>query len=153
MGHNNIIYGGIEEIEGGYVHYQRDFVRAKNEDVLISLPDVDRFDPPLINSMFNIPKMESKSVYRSRPIAFGASFNCVFFEPEEWLQRFEDVLSRLYWSNVTMFIRPDIGDVQIISWKSKMWELKKLPVEKDVEVPPSTVEWERTIFKPKGEYY
>jgi hypothetical protein len=153
MGHNNVIYGGIEEIEGGHVFHQRRLVRNINERAIKELPSVDSDSPPLSRSMFTIPKLNSNHVYRSRIITFGVSFNCVYFELDEWFNRFECLLQRMYWSNVTMFIKQDIGESQIVSWRSRMWDLKLLPVEKDVKVPPTTSEWERVAFKPRGEFY
>jgi len=154
MGHNNVLYGGIEEIEGGYVYHQRDFVRQKNEEIIDSLSDTDNDNPPLIRSMFTIPKVSDGNVYRSRVITFGVSFNCVYFELDDWFARFEKLIGEMYWSNVTMFIKPDIGNSnQIVTWRSRMWDLKLLPVNEDVRVPPTTTEWERVQVELTGKYY
>ena len=151
MGHNNVIYGGIEEIEGGFVYHQRRLVRRVNERVIGNLPAEYDGDPPLIPSMFRIPKLNEKRVYRSRTITFGASFNAVWFDVEEWLTRFERLLARLYWSNATMSIWPDLAAPRVVVWTSRMWELKLLPVSDETQVPPPTTEWRRQTFDIGGE--
>lgn len=122
-------------------------MRSINEKVLEGLPEGYDDDPPLIKSMFSIPCLDETQVYRSRTMTFGVSFNCVYWERDQWFNRFEALLCKLYWSNVTMHIRPELGDRCIVVWTSTMWELGLYPVGEEVQLPPPTTEWRRQIFE------
>jgi hypothetical protein len=109
MGHRTSLSGHIQE-----PWYLRDNDRQmrrlweSNRHVIHSLPDGNDGWPPLYRRMFSFSQAGSKFVgpiitsYRGSVIYFGGSFSSIFNEWEQWLDKFEGLLRRLYWEHAVV---------------------------------------------------
>ena len=92
MGHQSLVYGVIEVFPSGT---QRPDADSRTQTALAALPESDDW-PFLVRSMFSATFNEHVSVaYMLRPIHFAASLKTVEWEWEEWLVKFERLLSML----------------------------------------------------------
>src|SRR4051794_23212948 len=100
----------------GYLHealpqYRPDdptvFVRA-NDAVLATLPDQDT-SPPLSRAMFSTTGQGwNRGSFRDRRlIHFAGHFNFIADDLHPWLDKFEDVLRKLYWLRAEVLLRED----------------------------------------------
>jgi hypothetical protein len=109
MTQQTIIYGYIQGAEwmSSDVHK----LHRLNREVIHSLPVKDRF-PHLTHDMFSIPgDSPEQGTFRSQVIHFAASMKEAELQWKKWLEKFEDVLRRLYWFNAKVHLRADvIGD-------------------------------------------
>jgi len=109
MGHITIVYGNII----GETWRSHDYHRLQrlNNDYLSSLPTTDTF-PWIHRNMFNFPDPENiEGTYRDQVITFGASYKSVEYEWDEWLNKFEAILRKLYWSSATIHLETEVvGD-------------------------------------------
>ena len=89
------VYGCIE---GAYRF--RDFVLyAKNKEAVDTLPEEDTW-PPLDRAMFGVPMPLSRAkpgFYRIQMIHFGTCINHFDLYWADWLQKFETLLTQMYW--------------------------------------------------------
>lgn len=87
-----------------------------NRDAIAALPDGDTF-PYLSRSMFSSPELDIQhGTYRSQIIHFGASMKEVELEWRKWLEKFENLLRRLYWFNAMVHLRAEIAGEHDYEW-------------------------------------
>ena len=117
MGQRDTISGHIQE--AWYVpgtERQLRWLRESNSRVVRSLPRADPW-PPLYRRMFSFSPEESgggngnadldgypTSTYRGRVIYFGGSFSSLYREWDQWLDKFEGLLRRLYWEHAVVVL-------------------------------------------------
>ncbi len=116
MGLITTVYGYIQE------HPNLDKnLKKQNKLILKNLPFCkDDKWPPLSKEMFHIvdgPKPLYVS-YWGRIITIGASLKGVEYEWEEWLNKFEKMLSRIYWIAANVHIETEWYGLLNYNWKN-----------------------------------
>lgn len=110
MGHESIVYGAI--IVPGWKNHDHERLYRLNQAVMLALPPTDVW-PFLTSQMFTIGGTTPVAgCYRSQVIHFGATFKAVEWEWDEWLEKFEQLLARLFWDDVYLHLRTEatVGD-------------------------------------------
>lgn len=103
----SIVYGCIRDQAGDDV--DREARRRANMDALASLPDDDGF-PLLPRAMFGASGVDRcDGTYHTQVIHFGASYRAIEYEWEQWLARFEALLSRMYWVNAVVHLQTELS--------------------------------------------
>lgn len=128
MGHRTTLSGHIQE-----PWYLRESDRQKrrlwdsNRHVIKSLPENDTW-PPLHRRMFSFSQPGNTrpdrilSSYRGSVIYFGGSFSSLFLEWEEWLEKFENLLKRLYWEHAAVILVTEWAGDFLCHWKADIPE-------------------------------
>ena len=115
MGSESIIYGIIE----GATWRSDDFRRLHrlNRQILDqALPMTDEW-PFLTRGMFSIPGEEChEGTYRTQVIHFGASIKDAEEEWDNWVVKFEVLLSRLYWTSALVHLHSEVGGSRRYEW-------------------------------------
>lgn len=96
MGAESIVYGVI--VGSRWMISEPKHLQDLNIAALEYLPSMDDW-PFLTREMF-----ATASYYRSQVIHFGASFKSVEEAWTEWLEKFEALLSKLYWQQVQLHL-------------------------------------------------
>jgi hypothetical protein len=93
----NIVIGYISEALPTY-QPDRLFFRRANDAILTGLPLEDAW-PPLCRSMFSVTgdDWHQGSFRGRRLIHFAGNINYLLGELGKWLDKFEDLLARMYW--------------------------------------------------------
>jgi hypothetical protein len=135
MGMHTVIYGYIEEMDF-WLDPIKKKIRKHNSDIIKSLPAADKW-PPLSREMFAIcnnyknhtgPNFE----YWGRIIHFGANLKSVEQEWGEWRNKFESLLTRLYFMEARVHVQTEYMRLDTSSWKV---DLSKYKVLHDASVP------------------
>ena len=98
MAHHTIIYGRISGASWKIEDYCK--LHKLNIDVINSLPESDSEFPWINRSMFSIPN--EQGTFRDQVITFGASYKTLEYEWHLWIEKFEELLKRLFWFDVTI---------------------------------------------------
>lgn len=142
MGHDNKFFGAIEEIprrslpEALWAH-----LFATNEAAIRTIEEDGL--PPLSSAMFHVTPCEA--TYRSRIFSFAGTFNGIT-SPEldvSWLERFERLLSRMYWERATLIGYPDVCQHQMAVWHADLTDVWPRP-ETSGELRPVR-RWRRVV--------
>ena len=125
MAFESCIYGYIAEAcqnpSGAATPFDEEVLalKAHNESVLNALPVLDDW-PPLSRHMFGwAPASENVITYGRRPLHFAAGLKEVDWEIGEWLDKFEDLLRRLYWDRVVLHIEFGQALPRSMTWTTK----------------------------------
>ena len=133
MAHHTIIYGRISGAFGKVEDYYK--LHRLNAEVINSLPIDDSEFPWINRSMFSIPN--EQGTFRDQVITFGASYKTLEYEWHLWIEKFEEVLKRLFWFDVTIHAEFEVlGDYKY-SWVVDINEIDKW--HKDY--PETITEW------------
>lgn len=133
MGVHSILHGYIREAYSGsrgtgceahaklLAGNDREIWR-NNESVLASLPVEDPW-PPLSRNMFAYPPIRDLPItYKGRPIHFAASVKEVEWGLRDWLDKFEVLLSQLYWEKAVVYVDTAYLGDHVFSWRPKgLW--------------------------------
>lgn len=161
MSHEAILYGrilGQERGRGGADYARILELQDLNRRVIEDLPSEDRW-PPLCRGMFAFPAWPN-GVFRTPIISFGASVKDDPFVPitqlpyreirtqagplraywEEWFNKFEALLRRLYWWSAALFLVTDFERQQLFRWTPSDPAIAGL----FAEVPRPISEWVRS---------
>ncbi|MYM62108.1 hypothetical protein [Pseudomaricurvus sp. HS19] len=115
MDQESIVYGCIKDVafrEGDAVR------RRANREAMLSLPHADEW-PFLSQEMFAIPRIEvDQSNYQTEVMHFGASYQAVEYEWEQWIEQFERLLSRMYWVSATVHLETELSGTHTFTWES-----------------------------------
>lgn len=142
MSHVSIIYGCIQELWVGSIpeaEKRNSLIRENTRRVLSELP-VDEEWPPLLRQMFAVSDGPASMTFSGRTIHFSASMKGLDIFIREWMDKFEDTLKKLHWSNAFLhFQGMAIGD-QDFSWSvAQEWFNKAC----DLNAPLAPIEsWE-----------
>ncbi|TQV78286.1 hypothetical protein FKG94_13815 [Exilibacterium tricleocarpae] len=124
MDQESIVYGCIKDAAPCLNDATR---RRSNREVMLQLPKADDW-PFLCQEMFAIPRPEaSLGSYQTEVMHFGASYKAVEYEWEQWIAKFEDLLSKLYWVSATVHLETELSGTHTFTWES----------ESDAHVPGS----------------
>lgn len=125
MGHSTNVYGIISNLVGP----QKDTVWTKNMEIINSLPYEDCEYPCISSRMFS---KDFQPGWEERVIHFAANYKNLEFEYlQEWVSKFEGLLSRMMWLYATAHIETDISgryridwtvdNKLLLDWKSNDW--------------------------------
>lgn len=115
MDQESIVYGCIKDASEFYLDSER---RAVNRRAMLSLPNADEW-PFLSQEMFAIPRMENgQGNYLTEVMHFGASYKAVEYEWEQWIGKFEELLSRMYWVSATVHLETELSGTHTFTWDS-----------------------------------
>ena len=120
MSHESIVYGFIKGAGYGGLEHRK--YQLLNLEVLQSLPHEDDC-PVLVRGMFSAPEFsQRKGTFEAQVIHFGASMNWLAFEDVPvWVQKFEALLTRLYWFEAVAHIITDyIDGAYSFRWKAEL---------------------------------
>jgi hypothetical protein len=115
MSSESIIYGFIESATWRQEEYRR--YQSRNLHLLSELPEKDKY-PFLSKGMFSAPGFEpGQGTHRVHVIHFGASMkNFEFEEVPLWVEKFEQLLSKLYWFRATAHIITEMDLTYRFDW-------------------------------------
>jgi len=115
--------------------------RMANSGALLDLPQTfDVNSPFLCGDMFTLPGFDVFSgAYHTQLIHFGASYRAIEYEWERWMQKFEELLSKMYWVSATVHLETELSGKHTFYWE---------PTTRGCHVPNSgelrvKCEWER----------
>ncbi|WP_237068308.1 hypothetical protein [Microbulbifer guangxiensis] len=111
----SIVYGCIKDsnsLAGGADR------RRVNREAVLSLPSADEW-PFLCRDMFSIPTIKLKqSQYQTDVIHFGASYRAVEYEWRHWIQKFEELLQKMYWVSATVHLETELSGTHSFTWEA-----------------------------------
>ena len=109
-----------------------------NKNAIDALPEIDEW-PPLVRSFFSVPMSDTKpGFFRIQMIHFGCSFNHFSDDWSVWLEKFEKLISRMYWHKVRLHL-----EVEIWGKYDYLWKVSGEQIQRYYETPPkSPTTWE-----------
>lgn len=143
------IYGCI--VEYGLATKELNYkINSHNQDTLNELSIVDEW-PPLTRNMFaitnDVEEGTSLYTYSGRLIHFGANFKSIEYEWEEWKNKFEDLLCKLYWVEAEVHFVTEYAGVQTFEWRVdlKKWCIKDglTPIKKEYWDFQGQIDWSK----------
>ena len=105
MGHISIVYGHIIGSSWKSEDYHR--LQRLNKQTIQTLPDDETF-PWITKNMFLVPDPDNDKLYRDQIIVLGASYKSVEHEWDQWLDKFEEILKKLYWISATVHLETEL---------------------------------------------
>lgn len=143
MSHEAILYGHIvgATVRSETVGYFD--LQGRNRAVINRLPRTDDW-PWLVRGMFALPAGRPQGTFRSQVIHFGASIKD---DPlnrgiwDDWLDKFESLLRRLYWWSAVVHISTDFEPDRVFEWLPTDAAMAGMRAD-----PPQPVgEWVRSV--------
>ncbi|MAZ88071.1 MAG: hypothetical protein CL693_10520 [Cellvibrionaceae bacterium] len=115
MDQESIVYGCIKDAS----FFEEDSSRRRiNRQAMLNLPKADGW-PFLCQEMFAIPRVEiDQANYQTEVMHFGASYKAVEYEWEQWIQKFEELLSKMYWVSATVHLETELSGTHTFTWDS-----------------------------------
>ncbi len=115
MDQESIVYGCIKDAS----FFEEDSNRRRiNRQAMLNLPKADGW-PFLCQEMFAIPRVEiDQANYQTEVMHFGASYKAVEYEWEQWIQKFEELLSQMYWVSATVHLETELSGTHTFTWDS-----------------------------------
>lgn len=113
MGHMSVVYGNIMGAAWKTEDHHR--LHRLNNEILNSLSDTDTY-PWITKNMFNCPDPHNIRMYREQVITFGASYKEIEYEWSEWLEKFEAILKKLYWTSTTIHLNTELVGTHTYEW-------------------------------------
>ncbi len=133
MAHHTIIFGRIKGATWKTEDYYK--LHRLNLEVLNSLPEKD-FEFPWINrSMFSTPN--EQGVFRDQTITFGASYKTLEYEWHLWIEKFEEILKKLFWFDATIYAEFEVMGSYKYDWQINLDQIDKW----HNDTPEPIVEW------------
>ena len=115
MDQESIVYGCIKDVALREGDGER---RRVNREAMLGLPHADEW-PFLCQEMFAIPRIEvDHANYQTEVMHFGASYQAVEYEWEQWIEQFERLLSRMYWVSATVHLETELSGNHTFTWES-----------------------------------
>ncbi|MDJ0365727.1 hypothetical protein QMK33_11240 [Hymenobacter sp. H14-R3] len=139
MAHNTLVYGRINSP----AWKTKDFYKLHllNERIISELPEFSENIPSINKTMFSTAN--EQGTFRQQVITFGASYKSLEYEWELWLEKFESILSKLYWLDVKIYV-----DFELLGDYKYEWNINnKGLINLRLEEPKPTTNW---TFKSDG---
>lgn len=133
MAHNTIIYGRLSGATWKAEDYYK--LHRLNAEVINSLPNSDSQFPWINKSMFSIPN--EQGTFRDQVITFGASYKTLEYKWHLWLEKFEEILKRLFWFDVTIYAEFEVMGDYKYDWLINIDQIDKW----HKEFPEPIVDW------------
>lgn len=152
MGYECVVYGVIVGISLKGQHFRT--LQIRNERTIRLLERDDEF-PWVDLSIFALPGPDPIGTYRRQIIHFGLSLKDDTCGPDdeawwdEWLDKFEAVLRKLYWTSARLHFETDFTPRREYYWvaseaaKAKMWD--------DPDFAEPVTDWHRSIQNLPGD--
>lgn len=119
MSHESIVYGCIKDIVYSDDRADVQARREINRRVLQSLPSSEDW-PLLSREMFAQPANAIVvDDLHTDVVPFGNSYKGVEYEWEQWLQRFETVLQKMFWVSATVHLETELNGVHTFTWNAE----------------------------------
>jgi hypothetical protein len=144
MAHETLIFGFIR---GTHRSWEKSFpLFERNAQEISKLAEHDDY-PFLSRGMFSIPDFDNQSVVSRTPVIhFGSSMNHIELgDVPEWISKFEQLLSRLYWTEAEAHFITDILGPHRYAWEAD----KTIFEAYHTGNPQPTTNWQRTLFAGK----
>ncbi|WP_299611260.1 hypothetical protein [uncultured Aquimarina sp.] len=115
------LYGYIEEMDFWQSPIKNQ-VKKHNYKTINDLNTDDDW-PPLSREMFAITSNINRELYRpnmeysGRIIHFGANLKSVEHEIDEWIIKFEQLLSKLIWIESKVHFQTEYSELQTLCWR------------------------------------
>lgn len=124
MSEQTVLYGCIHGAFGTRSNFNS--IYQLNYQAVQLLPNQDEW-PPLVQSMFSVPTSYVETgFYRIQPIHFGASFNHFSDDWPIWLEKFENLLTKMYWLKVNLHLEVELVGKFHYRWKIKIEQIDRL---------------------------
>jgi hypothetical protein len=115
MDQESIVYGCIKDtsdFDGEASH------RINNRQAMLALPKADEW-PFLSQEMFSMPSPKvGQDNYQTDVMHFGASYRAVEYEWDQWVNKFEDLLSKMFWVSATVHLETELSGTHTFIWES-----------------------------------
>ncbi len=116
MQSESIVYGSIQDWPA--VDAEQTLLRrASNRQVLDSLAH-EPWDF-LGRQMFACQQLPERGLYQTQVIHFGASYANIEYEWSLWIEQFEALLRRLYWSSAVVHLTTELNGTHTFRWHSE----------------------------------
>jgi hypothetical protein len=109
MGHATVLHGYIHNWAGH---------EDENLRQLAALPETDDLPVPLTRNLF----APAGPGYNSQVIAFGREYNGVEQHWQAWRAKFEDLLRKLYWNEVHLYLETELWGTYHFWWERRRSE-------------------------------
>ncbi len=119
MDQESIVYGCIKDLP---MAPELDLRKRRmvNRTRLLELPrSFDEDSPFLCADMFSLPGVDLfTGSYHTQVIHFGASYRAVEYEWELWMQKFENLLRKMYWVSATVHLETELSGKHTFLWEA-----------------------------------
>lgn len=116
MESESIVYGCIRDWPGAEPGQTRGR-REHNQRVLAQLAPLDAWS--LVGAqMFACTALADEAVQQTQVIHFAASYATVEYEWALWIEQFEALLKRLYWSSAVVHLETELNGTHTFRWES-----------------------------------
>lgn len=112
----SIVYGCIKD----YADDSGSGLRHEaNREAILTLPLSDAW-PYLSQDMFSMPQEShmDDTTYMTQILHFGASYKAVEYEWNEWMSKFEALLSKMYWASAVVHLETELTGTHTFVWTS-----------------------------------
>lgn len=116
MESESIVYGCIRDWPSESSAESR-LRRQINSQVLAELPAGDAWSF-LGREMFASCVQPSAGLYQTQVIHFGASYRSVEYEWSLWVEQFEALLKRLYWTSAVVHLETELSGTHTFRWET-----------------------------------
>lgn len=110
----SIVYGIIHDVAP-----EQSLVPSRwqhNQQALTALPE-DLVWDLLAQPMFSLPPLSASGLFtHHQVIHFGASYNAVEYEWQQWMKNFEALLDQLYWVSATVHLDTELRGKHVFQW-------------------------------------
>lgn len=130
MAHHSIVYGRIISPTWKTKDYYK--LHRLNSEILETLPKTDLDFPWINQSMFNVSN--EQGIFRDQVITFGASYKTLEYEWELWLEKFEGILKKLYWLNVTIHVEFEVMGSYQYHWYLDREEMSRCLFDEPIPI-------------------
>lgn len=118
MDQESIVYGyikGASSLSESEIFEQI----TTNKKAILSLPTSEAW-PFLIRDMFSMPKIhDHPNSGSSNVIHFGMSYEGIEYEWKQWMDKFEALLSRMYWHSAIVHLETELSGTHTFQWESR----------------------------------
>jgi len=113
MDQESIVYGCIKD----HTLTTDEQRRMTNESVVAELPSVEDW-PFICREMFAqpVPSTDIDASLQTDVTHFGASYKAIEYEWDQWIEQFEQLLSKMYWSSATVHLETELSGRHSFVW-------------------------------------
>ena len=115
MDQESIVYGCIKDAAYSEQEYEH---REANRSAILSLPAANEW-PLISREMFAVPALQrSAGYYQTDVLHFGASYQAIEYEWEQWIADFEALLRKMYWISATVHLETELSGMHSFTWNA-----------------------------------